>query len=1441
MDTLRPPQPLQLTGNIKKNWELWEEEYNIYMIASGADKKDKKVIVNLTLHILGRDARQKLKSLALTDAEKQDAAVIVQKMSDYCVPKTNSTIQRHVLRHRFQHEGEPFINFLTDIKNIAKTCDFSTSEDSFVKDQILEGVHDPVLKAALWVEKDITLDRAVELATIHEARNKHLKFLGKQPAAEPEGAVGGVTYKKNQKGNRKGFDAGYQGKKSQAFHNNRKGFDTGYQGKKSQAVNNTSSSSQACKRCNGVHQPKQCPAYINKVICDKCKKQGHYARCCKINKSNVGMVMQSDNGSNDLVLSENPQLSVINEGYNLPMYSMDRLHLGCISSDSNCNIGTNNLSRDKQQALSNQKFCTLKVNGQLIPFRIDTGADVNAIPFHYFNSLVNKPKLYSVTEKLRNFDGSVMDIVGKCHLNCYDEMTGIKGDFLFYVIKTAPDIFPALSIILSQMFKKVKFIANVSKPEKCGDASTSLLIQQNQDLFDGIGEIKGYECSFKLKPGFVGRIEPCRKIPYKLYEAVQDELKFMLTSNIIAKVEEPTDMVNPIVIVKKQNNQIRICLDPTYLNQYLMREQYALPTFEDLTAKMHGAKYFSKLDANKGFYMIKLDKKSSFLTTFNTPFGRFRYLRLPFGLSISSEIFDRVFSQIFENVPNLAIFRDDMKIYAPSIQEHNKCLSLIFDKARQAGVQFNGDKCEFLKPETKFMGHIFSSLGLKPDPAKVNAIKQYPQPNDIKSMQRFLGLVTYVGKFIPNLADKTAPLRELIKESNQWHWDKPQENAFQSIKAAIAEQQLLKFYDVNKDVVISVDASKDGVGAVLMQEGFPLLFASRALTETQQRWAQIEKELFAIVFGCERFYQYIFAKQVLVLSDHKPLEPIFQKKLDDVPLRLQRMRIRLQKFDIKVQYTPGKQLVLADALSRAYITEEDDPYGDLALEDEIEYHVSMILDNIGISDDKLAEIAKETKKDAILMQVAKYIQNGWPNGRSRVPEDVKFYYKYREELTLYKDIVCLNKKLVIPSSLRQEMLGKIHFHHLGIEKCKTRASEVMYWPNMSQQIENLILNCAVCLDFRNAQASEPMMKMPIPTLPWEVLGMDVFSIDGIKYIVVVDKYSKYPEVMTLEDMSAASTVHCLKQIFSRHGTPKTVYADNGKNFDCQEYNDFAKAWNFKLITSSPTYAQSNGFIERHGQTFKRLFLKARRAGQDFAQCLLEYRNTPIDRNLPSPAELLFSRKIRGQMPLLESHFEPKVIPCIADRLKQKQELAKSYYDRRVKPLPGLSENDTVRAWHRQKWQEGIITGKADRPRSYKILLNSTGNVISRNRKHIIKFEKANSNRVEDLPFVPPTAVIGATIINELPNRDNDSAEDSDPNDNYFDVNEEVNDQSGDIDVNEEVNERSNSGDVRDQASDNGHEQSNLVKAFSPGLVITRTSGRTSNFPRYYARNFYTWK
>ena len=324
----------------------------------------------------------------------------------------------------------------------------------------------------------------------------------------------------------------------------------------------------------------------------------------------------------------------------------------------------------------------------------------------------------------------------------------------------------------------------------------SVEIETNQilnDYKDVIGEQIGClpgEYTIKIDDSIQLVVHAPRSVPVAIREQVQSELDNLTNLGIITPVNEPTKWVNSMVSVRKKSGRVRICIDPSDLNKAVLREHFPMNSMEDIVTRLHGSKYFTTLDANMGYYQIKLSKESSMLTTFNTPFGRYRYLRMPMGLECAGEIFQREMVTNFGNLNGTEIVMDDILVHGKTLEEHNERLKNVLEKSREINIKLNKDTCSIAKPEVDYVGHKLTGEGLKPGKDKVKAILEMREPENHQELETILGMLAYLAKFIPNLSKLNAPLREL-KTQEEWNWNANAKEAYEKCINVYSSSKIL--------------------------------------------------------------------------------------------------------------------------------------------------------------------------------------------------------------------------------------------------------------------------------------------------------------------------------------------------------------------------------------------------------------------------------------------------------------------------------------------------------------------------------------------------------------------------------------------------------------------------------------------------------------------------
>ena len=732
-----------------------------------------------------------------------------------------------------------------------------------------------------------------------------------------------------------------------------------------------------CYRCgkSPPHDRSKCPA--KDATCHKCRKKGHFERSAQ-----VGIIA----------------------GENVPA---DGAFLGAVSAQL--------------------WVAKVKLNGVQMNFRIDTGAEVTVISEQDYDKL--KPSVLLPTQRsLRGPSNEQLQIVGRFYGKI--EINGKEAEQTVYVVKGLHK-----ALLGQPAIRALKLI------ERVGAVQTTKPEEQFPQLFTGLGKLEG-EYEIKLREGAQPfALNTPRRVPVPLMESVKDELNRMEQLGVITPVEAPTDWCSGMVVVPKSNGRVRICVDLTKLDENVYRERHPLPVVDQTLAQIAGARIFSKLDANSGFWQIPLSDNSALLTTFITPFGRYCFQRLPFGITSAPEHFQRRMSSILRGTAGVVCLMDDVLVYGESQEEHDERLLVVMKRLQDAGLTLNKEKCSFSQREVRFLGQILTENGVQSDPDKVAAIVKIEEPANVKELRRFLGMANQLSKFTPNLAEKTKPLRDLLSKKNQWVWSHAQDQAFAMVKQALTESPILALFDPRLETTVSADASSYGLGAVLLQtqkngERRPVAYVSRSMTPTETRYAQIEKEALALTWACERYSDYLVGLQFNIETDHKPLIPLFSTKLlDELPIRVQRFRMRMMRFDFKITHVPGKDLTIADTLSRApaSISTKDDQL----LQSEADVYVQAAMLALPATEKRLNEIRKKQKEDQVCDQVMRSCKRGWPTVKS-LPASVRKFYPVAAELSIQRGLLLRGGRLVIPTALRRQVLNQLHEGHQGIKKCRDR-------------------------------------------------------------------------------------------------------------------------------------------------------------------------------------------------------------------------------------------------------------------------------------------------------------------------------------------------------------------------------------------------------------------
>jgi len=489
----------------------------------------------------------------------------------------------------------------------------------------------------------------------------------------------------------------------------------------------------------------------------------------------------------------------------------------------------------------------------------------------------------------------------------------------------------------------------------------------------------------------------------------------------------------------------------------------------------------------------------------------------------------------------------------------------------------------FFQKELEFLGHHISKEGIRPTKSRVKAIHEAPAPQNKVELQSFLGMLTYNSKFMPLLSHTLHPLHQLLQKNSLWAWNAEHQEAFLAAKKLLCEDSQLVHFDVKKPVKLFCDASAYGVGACLVHvmpnsEERPVAYASRTLTSAERKYAQVEREALAIIFGVRRFHQYLYGRKFTLVTDHRPLCKILGEKEGIPPLaaaRMQRWALVLSAYQYQIQHTPGKQNHIADCLSRLPIPHVNCDSAHVVVSDQLPVLAS--------------QIAKATERDSVLGTVLKAVQHGgWPAKRHKsfLP-----FFNRRNELSVVDGCLLWGSRVVIPKVFQSQLLSELHTNHLGMSRMKSVARSYIWWPQLNAEIEDVARNCTQCAVVSSAPPTAPAHPWLVPKGPWERVHVDHAQWNKTLLLVAVDAFSKWPEVFVVSSTSAGQTADKLRVMFATHGLPLTLVSDNGPPFSSTEFHHFVSRNGITHRKVPPYHPSSNGLAENMVKTVKQALNK----------------------------------------------------------------------------------------------------------------------------------------------------------------------------------------------------------------------------------------------------------
>lgn len=646
-----------------------------------------------------------------------------------------------------------------------------------------------------------------------------------------------------------------------------------------------------------------------------------------------------------------------------------------------------------------------------------------------------------------------------------------------------------------------------------------------------------------------------------------------------------------------------------------------------------------------------------------------------FGICCAPELFQKVMDTILAGLEGVVVYLDDILVFGRSQEEHDLRLKALMRRLEEYGVLLNLEKCIFCVDKLEFLGHELSVEGIRPNQSRILALKQCREPANAAELRSFLGLITYVGRFIPHLATKTDPLRSLLRFGSKFEWTNKQQLAFEEIKRAICKINHLGFFNVRDSTILIADASPSGLGAVLLQENTRgeqrvIAYASKSLTDLERKYFQTEKEALALVWAVDRFNLYLQGIRFKLVTDCKPLLFLFSPRSKPCA-RLERWVLRLQSYTYDIVHEPGATN-LADALSRLSLA---DSYPFDAENEKYVQFLTNVSTPVAL---KLEDVQDQSRKDKTICAVVQALAgNNWVELAAQ-------YKLYATELCVWEDVLLRGDRLVIPQSLQDQVLQLAHEGHPGIVVMKRRLRQKVWWPSMDKEVERFVKRCKECTLVSSLSPPEPLIRTKMPEKPWTHIAVDFMGPlpSGHNLLVLVDYFSRFVEVVVMREITAKLTVQALHETFCRYGIPESMRTDNGPQFVSEALNQFAAEFGIELIKTSPYWPQANGEVERANRALKkRLQISQETTNSDWKwdlrMYLLMYNSTPHSTTGVAPSALMFGRVLRDKLPSMPS-FDPKLTEEVRDRDCERKVKGSEYIDRRRHATPNaIGVGDTV--------------------------------------------------------------------------------------------------------------------------------------------------------------------
>lgn len=680
-------------------------------------------------------------------------------------------------------------------------------------------------------------------------------------------------------------------------------------------------------------------------------------------------------------------------------------------------------------------------------------------------------------------------------------------------------------------------VYSVSDLSAASTSSTPQLPPAVQSLVDSFAEVfappvalppsRACNHSIPLLPG----ASPVFIRPYRYPPALKDEIERQVSDMLSQGIIQPSSspFSSPVLLVRKKDGSYHFCVDFRQLNALTAKGKFPVPVFDQLMDELAHASWFSTLDLRAGFHQILLQPGEEYKTAFQTHLGQYEFRVIAFGLTGAPGTFQGAMNATLS--PGLRrfaiVFFDDILVYSRTYEEHLSHLAQVFQWLAADQWRLKLSKCTFAQRSIAYLGHIISEQGLSTNPAKIQAIMDWPPPKSVKELRGFLGLASYYRKFVKFFGIMAKPLTELLKKEAIFIWTSVQDAAFSALKSALCSSPVLALPDFTQPFHIETDASGTGVGAVLMQNGHPLAYISKALGPRNQGLSVYEKEYLALLMAVDQWRHYLLHNEFIIHTDHKSLIHLNEQRLHTV--WQQRVFSKLLGLRYRIHYRRGSENSAADALSRRAHTSEL-----LALSSPTHAWLEQLTD----------WYSADAEAQSLLSQLSL-------NPDARPP------FSLHQGLIKFNWRIWLGSNKLLQSQIIQALHDSPVGGHSGIPATFQKIKPLFYWPGMRADIQSYVRSCSICAQAKPDRSKYPglLSPLPVPRASWEVISMDF--VEGLPssgaanaIMVVVDKYSKFAHFIPLRHPFNAAQVAKLfmDHVYKLHGLPLSIISDRDRVF-----------------------------------------------------------------------------------------------------------------------------------------------------------------------------------------------------------------------------------------------------------------------------------------------------